>query len=213
MKKATKKTAAVSRERLVAALEGLIRDYRAGKGDVLSRMTALDVDSDQSSSLENVLICALFGEDALPKLPFNGGRVVCNEREHAAFCSIGGGSAERGAPIVVAAALAWVTQDRAGMVAWYCTAARRLQRLPFGYARDAGLVGLPLWELPIPHRTWWGPIQDPIDEAQKAGLIAKRAGIGCADDVVRAMACAWNRKDFPGRAFATVTARPHHRAA
>jgi len=202
MKKTTKK--AVTGERLIEALEGLVADYRAGRGDVLNRLAeGRDVYSSGAVSLTMVLTLALFGERAFPKDPVGGGSVACVEREYRALCSIGSGSAERGVALLVDAGLAWATRDREGLVAW---ASRALPKLPSVPAQCAhitrhGLFGAALWEIPVADPSWWTPLQEVTDAAMKP--LGKH---DCGDAVVRAMALEWNRPSFPGRAFAAPVA-------
>ena len=197
MKKVSTKTATVDTERLVQALEGLIRDHRAGKGDVLNRMgEGQDEHSPGAVALRRILTLALFGEQAIPKQAFNGGTVVCNEREHAALSSIGSGSAEKGAAVIVAAAKAWAKADRAGIIAWASKAVPKLDidTPSLKRIKARGLRAAKLWELPVADRTWFVLLQDITGEAMKGQFMM--AGV-----IVCAMALEWNQPAFRGRAF------------
>lgn len=188
-------------EKLIKALEAVITDYRAGKGDILNRLADGAGTDDGDVSLEIVLTRALFGSGSVPKPPTNGGTVLCAKREHAALTAIGSGSAERGAELVVAAALAWAKRDRPGMVAWASTALPRLGSIDFSRISKAGMLSAELWQVTLRRASWWQTVQDVTDEALKAA----GAGCDCADAVVRAMALAWDRRDFPGRGFSKGT--------
>lgn len=187
--------------KLITALEKVITDYRAGKGDILNRVADGGGADDGDVSLEVVLARALFGSRSVPEPPKNGGSVLCTKREHAALAEIGSGSAERGAEVVVAAALAWAKRDRPGMVAWASTALPKLESIDLGRISKAGMFGAELWQVTLRQASWWAPVQDVTDDAQKAA----GAECDCADAVVRAMALAWHHRDFPGRVFSKGT--------
>lgn len=187
-----KKNATVDTERLVQALEGLIRDYRAGKGDVLNRIVNDQAPDFVVRSLKSALTAALFGNDALPKEALNGGEIVCTKREHHALFVIGSGSAEKGAALIVQSARSWLKRDRPGMVAWASRAIPKLEDVIDAASpiTARGLFAAEVWEIPVRSLSWFNAIQDVADEAVK--------GDSMADCVIRAMALSWSRGDFVG---------------
>ena len=188
----------VDREQLIEALEGIVRDYRAGRGDVLNRMAAGE-DPHQDGgdvSVGTVLTLALFGRRAIKRRPLNSVFVV-NRAEHEALCRIGAGSVEKGAALVAKTAHAWVKADRSSVAAWLIKALPRLSKYYKNYPRvtDHGMLGAEAWEVPIVD----GPWADAIDSVLWPQIKDCTGKEFLAFDVIRAMALAWNRKDFPGR--------------
>jgi len=183
------------RERVIAGLEALLAEYRAGRGDVASRMTPfIDEPSGAPRSFVDVVTILMLGEDALPETRFSGGSVVLTSpREYSALARIGDGSAARGAATVVDAALDWARRDREGMAVWCRSALPRLK--PRGYfaaSSSDGLLRSRTWNIALQHPTWWGDLGEAL-----AGT-----GIEGSDDIVRAMALAWGKAPWAGRAKA-----------
>lgn len=198
-----KKNPTVDTERLVLALEELVRDYRAGRGDVLSRMAeGRNAHSTGTLSLSSILTLALFGEAGFPKFPHDSDQptypdchgVMCNKVEYLSLLDIGSGSAQKGAALLVSAALRWISSDRAGVIAWATRALPKLQSHETDTS-EHGLFGTELWQIPVAGDWWTGP--------QEVAGAVKGPRIYGADDLIRAMSLSWHQDEF--RALVTGT--------
>jgi hypothetical protein len=189
MKKSAKKRT-VDAERIVQALEGIVRDYRAGRGDVLNRMAEWE-DPHQDGgdvSLGTVLTLALFGRRAIKRRPLNSVFVV-NRAEYEALGRIGAGSVENGAAVVAETAHAWIKADPARIAAWLIKALPRLSGYFDNYlsVADHGMMGAEAWEVPIVDGPWADALDVLVSRAVKDGAGKEFLAV----DVIRAMALAW----------------------
>ena len=200
-KKSKATTRVVTNEQVIEALEQIIRDHRAGKGDVLNRIAAGEdphIDGGDPT-IGTVLTMALFGRTAIE--PRHS--LTVNRAEYEALARIGAGSATKGAAIVTKTAHAWVKGDRSSLSAWLITALPALSCYFAEVTRvtETGMLSAEAWEVRIVNGPWGPALQsvlvsrDVLDGAGQEFMTL---------DVLRAMALAWNRKDFPGRAFAPV---------
>ncbi len=204
----------VDTERLVVALEELVSDYRAGRGDVLSRMAeGRNAHSVGTLSLSSILTLALFGEKGFPNHPHENDQptypdchgVMCGKVEYLALLDIGSGSAQRGASLLVAAALRWISRDRAGAVAWANRALPKLQTHQTDTS-ERGLFGVELWHIPVAGDWWEGP--QGIADSVRIG-----SRIYGADDLIRAMALSWHQDEFRARVLGAASHRSDRRIA
>ena len=149
-------------DRIIKALEGLIADYRAGRGDVLNRVVNDERPGEPfATSLREALTLALFGTRAMPTEPLAGNVLICNQREYEALAAIGAGSAERGAVIVIKSALSWLRRDRAALVAWVAKNLPTTEDIigaPVSVT-ERGFFGGEYWQIPVRSASWFRKLQ------------------------------------------------------
>lgn len=185
------------RGELIAILEGLIREHRAG-GDPLNRIVyGQDRVGAGSVRLSDALTLTFKGWGSIPEYPSNRHAwqpgcdgVEVNKAEHALLVRLGRGSAAAGAEGLVKLAVRLASEARERLIGWACEeiAGLRLRRKPKTWER----VPSNWWDVPVSGE-WFDELAEVCDEVnRRAPALASRYLGGVSPwDLLRALLRTW----------------------